>query len=224
MKVYLLAYTPQAEKIVASAAKLCYSSIGAKEILNRMEEKNLRKRIQDCYKKGHHSIFEHAVFTFAIEGISRVASHQLVRHRLASYSQQSQRYVKFTASALYITPPSISSNIEANKIYIEAMRNNLTVYEKLLNLGIKSEDARFIFPQAMETKIAVTMNARELLHFFRLRCCTHAQWEIRTLAYLILKEVKKAAPLIFENAGPSCFIGDCPENDEACLKKMRKSR
>lgn len=221
MKVILITHTPEPEKIAAAAARLCYSDCGIKELLENITADKRKKRIRECFIKGHHSIFEHISFTFGIEGVSRVATHQLVRHRVASYSQQSQRYVKFKNSADVITPPSIENNPEAKALFEGSVENARELYKKLTAMGISAEDARFVFPQGVGTKIIVTMNARELMHFFNLRCCTHAQWEIRSLAYKMLGLAKKAAPVVFENAGPLCFLGSCPEKDTKCFENMK---
>ncbi|MFH1454383.1 MAG: FAD-dependent thymidylate synthase [Armatimonadota bacterium] len=218
----MITHTPDPEKLAASAARLCYSRCGIEEILESIPPDKIKSRIRDCFARGHHSIFEHVSFTFGIEGISRVATHQLVRHRIASYSQQSQRYVKFDKGASYIIPPSIKNNPEALKLFEALIKEKEEAYKKLLDLGVLAEDARFVFPQASETKIVVTMNARELLHFFNLRCCRHAQWEIRAVAYKMLALAKKAAPAIFEKAGPPCFVKMCPEGDEECYENMKK--
>lgn len=224
MKVVLISHTPRPEFLAALAAKLCYSSINIDELSKKMSSAVIKKRLRDCFKKGHLSIFEHASFTFAVEGISRTATHQLVRHRIASYSQQSQRYVKLTDQTEYILPGSIKKNSKIFKTFKESMKSTFKNYQNLISQGIKPEDARFILPQAVATKIIITMNARELFHFFGLRCCTHAQWEIRALAYKMLSLVKKIAPVIFEEAGPRCLHEDkCPEGDNECFKKMKKS-
>jgi len=220
MKVMLITHTPEPEKIAAAAARLCYSDCGIEELLENITADKIKKRIKDCFMKGHHSIFEHISFTFGIEGISRVATHQLVRHRVASYSQQSQRYVEFKNAADVITPPSIEKDPEAKALFEESAGKSRELYKKLTGMGISAEDARVIFPQGVDTKIMVTMNARELMHFFNLRCCKHAQWEIRSLAYKMLALAKKTAPIVFENAGPLCFIADCPEKDKECFEKM----
>jgi len=161
---------------------------------------------------GHASVIEHASFTFSIEGVSRAMTHQLVRHRIASYTQQSQRYVTYDTLEKYVTPPSIEENSEAKRIFNSALKKISETYHKLLEMGIPKEDARFILPNAAKTNIIVTMNARELRHFFNLRCCRRSQWEIRQVAIEMLKQAKNAAPSLFENAGPSCVeLGYCPE-------------
>lgn len=166
---------------------------------------------------GDHEWLKHATFTFSIEGISRACSHQLVRHRMASYLQQSQRYVKLDKDS-FVTPPKINANEPAKKMYDELVRTIWEKYEKLLEAGVPVEDARFVLPNAAKTNIVVTINANSLFNFFELRCCLHSQWEIRKLANEILREVKRVAPFIFADAGPWCrTMGICPENDSSCV-------
>ena len=177
-----------------------------------MDEETAKRIIRRVTGYGHVSVIEHASFTFSIEGVSRAMTHQLVRHRIASYTQQSQRYVTYDTLEKYVTPPSIANKAEAKKIFDETLERISEAYKKLLALEIPKEDARFILPNAAKTNIIVTMNARELRHFFNLRCCMRSQWEIREVAIEMLKQVKKAAPMLFENAGPSCVeLGYCPE-------------
>ena len=208
------------EQVNASAANLCYNAIGAKEILADMTNENAQRLTRMMVKTGHHSTIEHVSFTFAIEGISRACTHQLVRHRIASYSQQSQRYVKagaFRESA--IKPKTIERNAEASAKFDELMDKVSACYNELVELGIPAEDARFVLPNAAETKIVVTMNARSLLHFFEERCCNRAQWEIREMANLMLKECKRVAPPLFEHAGPTCEVSRfCREGKRSCGK------
>ncbi len=216
MKVKLMRYTADPERTVAMAARLCYSPIGAEELSEKMTDKQVENLIKKIVKMGHVSTIEHVSFTFAIEGVSRVLTHQLVRHRIASYSQQSQRYVA-EHNFEYITPPSIKGNKQAEKKFDELMSTIGKAYDELTELGIPKEDARYVLGNATETKILATFDARSLLHFFSLRCCQRAQWEIRALANMMLKEVKAAAPLLFKNAGPSCIAtGMCPEGDMTC--------
>lgn len=195
---------------------MCYAPVGADELFEEMSDEDVSKLLRFLIKAGHHSAIEHAVYTFAIEGISRACTHQLVRHRLASYNQQSQRYVKFLDDFEYITPPAIRDDKAMNEVFCEYVDNAFELYKKMLASGIEAEDARYILPQAGETKIVVTMNARELLHFFELRCCDRAQWEIRELATAMLGLVKETAPVIFEKAGPGCMGGPCPEGKMTC--------
>jgi thymidylate synthase (FAD) len=218
MKVELLSYTPEPDRVVAISARLCYSKIGISELAEKLTDDKIKDLLKKLESSGHLSPFEHANFTFGIEGISRVTSHQLVRHRIASYSQQSQRYVKMSNGEIVI-PPSIKKNSSASELVYNLNDMAMSVYNKLIQLGIPEEDARYILPQGITTKIIVTMNARELLHFFNLRCCLRAQWEIRTMANLMLRKVKEVAPIIFEKAGPFCFSGPCPEEGPCPLKK-----
>jgi len=255
--VKLIEHTPSPEKIIAAAAKLCYSAVGVDEILENLDTEKTEKFLDMLMTYGHHSPIEHVSFTFAIEGISRSLTHQLVRHRVASYSQQSQRYVKLEQFE-YVIPPNIENNESAKKIFIESMNrvqieynqlveilctnelNNLiNEYlsdKKLINpeeiekkqyINLKGraekkaiEDARYVFPNACETKIIVTMNARELIHFFNQRCCNRAQWEIREMAKTMLMQARIVAPVLFKYAGPSCVKGPCPEGGMSCGKIM----
>ena len=208
MKVFLIRHTFDADSLSALAARVCYSSQSTQDI--NLDEESKIKLIKRVIKSGHHSVLEHANFTYSIEGISRVATHQLVRHRIASYSQQSHRYTTIKKGS-FVIPPEIEENTDAREIYESALENSLEIYNKLIELGIKKEDARFVIPQGVSSNIVVTMNARELLHFFTLRCCIRAQWEIRKAAIEMLKLAKQHAPIIFENAGPACVRGKCPE-------------
>jgi len=167
-------------------------------------------------KLGHTSVIEHTNFTFAISGVSRSLTHQLVRHRIASYAQQSQRYVSISDPS-FVVPPTIKKNAAMKKAYEKTMQTIWNEYNKLLSMEVPAEDARYILPNATCTNIMVTMNARSLLNFFELRCCLHAQWEIRTLANKMLNLVKKEAPQIFKNAGASCKTKNyCPEHNTEC--------
>ncbi|MDO5707127.1 MAG: FAD-dependent thymidylate synthase [Andreesenia angusta] len=247
MKVSLLAYTPNAEDIVSSAAKLCYSQSGVEEIIEKQSEEDRDRFLNMLMDIGHESPIEHISFTFAVEGVSRALTHQLVRHRLASYSQQSQRYVKLEQFE-YIVPPSIEKDEDAREIYIKTMEEIQERYnqiadiltdkhykefiehgideKKAMNMASKKaiEDARYIFPNACETKIVITMNARSLKNFFEHRCCERAQWEIRRLATEMLKIVKEIAPTIFKSSGPLCISGPCPEGKMTCgkIKEIRE--
>ena len=271
LKVKIIAHTPQPDKVVAQAGKLCYSAVGVDEITQKLTEEEIARYVNMLASIGHESPLEHVSFTFAIEGISRVCTHQIVRHRIASYSQQSQRYVKLEQFE-YIVPPAIENNPEAKKIFIEAMERDQKAYDELVDLLLEDilidkhaadygscireilkenpdvapdrskvldlyaekffenyrkaekqaiEDARYVFPNACETKIVVTMNARSLLHFFNVRCCNRAQWEIREMATEMLKECKKIAPALFKKAGPDCVYGKCGEGKMSC-KHPRK--
>lgn len=233
MKVKLIQYTPNPEKVIAAAAKLCYSKVGIDDIMKNLTDEKIEKFIDMLMELGHESPLEHVSFTFAIEGVSRSLTHQLVRHRIASYSQQSQRYVNLENSFEYIVPPAIKEN--GMEMIYEACMFKIHDYYTFFTKNLKDmyiaqgmndkqaekkaiEDARYVLPNACETKIVVTMNARSLLNFFNHRCCNRAQWEIRNLATEMLKEVKKVAPNIFKNAGPKCLKGRCPEGLMTCGK------
>ena len=224
MQVELLYHTPDPERAVATAARLCYAPIGATELMESMPEERIRNVLKTIMKGGHFSTLEHASYTFAIDGVSRALTHQLVRHRLASFNQQSQRYVKFADGLETIKPESIAANEEANRLFDEMIAKTVEAYQAFLDAGIPAEDARYILPNAAETKIVVTMNIRELLHFFSLRCCNRAQWEIRDLAWRMLDLVRPTAPFIFADAGPGCVRGACPEGEMTCGKPYPRAK
>jgi thymidylate synthase (FAD) len=267
LKVKLLKYTPDPEEIVASAAKLCYSKVGVEELMSKMTQDKVDEFVEKLSDLHHESPFEHVSFTFAIEGVSRALTHQLVRHRVASYSQQSQRYVALEQFE-YIIPPSIKPGTVEYEIFKKAMEADQKAYNdifvalrhkhilKLLNAidpeyaadykdksyldsntiplnilknvnnkaeKMAAEDARYVFPNACESKIVVTMNARTLFNFFAHRCCERAQWEIRELAFQMLKIVKDIAPSIFRHSGANCVtLGYCSENRMQCDKFKNK--
>ena len=216
MQVELLYHTPDPERAVATAARLCYAPVGASELMESMSDERVRSVLKTILSSGHLSTLEHASFTFAIDGVSRALTHQLVRHRLASFNQQSQRYVKFTDGLDVVKPASIAENEQASRLFDEMIGKTVEAYQAFLEAGIPAEDARYILPNAAESKIVVTMNIRELLHFFSLRCCNRAQWEIRELAWKMLELVTPIAPYIFADAGPGCVRGACPEGKMSC--------
>jgi len=207
-----LACTQNADRICAAAGNSCYSERSSMEIVEDIDAEKVLSRIVGM---GHHSVVEHAVFTFSVEGASRALTHQLVRHRLASFSQQSQRYVSMD-KATYVTPHTVEDSPEAIAIYDSVMDTIWDAYKKLEDLGIPAEDARYLLPNGCTTNITITMNARELLHFFSLRCCNRAQWEIREMADQMLAICKEVSPIIFKNAGPSCVRGPCVEGKKTC--------
>lgn len=215
MKVTLITCTPEPEKIIASAAKLCYSSSDIETLMNGLTTEKIEKFIKKLADLGHQSPLEHCTFTFGIEGVSRALSHQLVRHRIASYSQKSQRYVK-EGGFEYITPNSIKEDDVLFWEYINLMDKIQDYYNLAIKRGVSAEDARFVLPNACETKIIMTMNIRSLLHFFDERCCNRAQWEIRQMADMMLDICKKNAPNIFAKAGASCVRGKCKEGEMCC--------
>ena len=226
LNVMLLAHTPDPERACASAARQCYSDVGVKELKERMTDSQVKALLDQVIESGHTSTLEHATFTFGIEGISRACSHQLVRHRIASYSQQSQRYVN-AKNFNYLIPPSIASNPELKKKFEAFIDTAAKAYTELSDSGISNEDARFVLPNACETKIVVSMNARALLNFFKERTCVRAQWEIRALALKMLEECRKVAPNIFKYAGPSCETElVCRQGKRSCgrLKILKEAR
>lgn len=216
MMVKLVRHTPEPERTVAMSARLCYSPIGAAQLEEKISDEQAANLVRKLVSMGHLSTLEHVTFTFAIEGVSRVLTHQLVRHRIASYSQQSQRYVK-EHDFETIVPASIASKPEAKAKFDKLMTEIQAMYDEFIALDIPAEDARYILPNATETKIVCTFNARSLLNFFSLRCCTRAQWEIRALANEMLRQCQEVAPVIFENAGPTCVSeGVCHEVAMSC--------
>ena len=284
LKVEILSHTPRPEKVISMAGKLCYSQVGIEDLKENLTPMKCDKFIEKLMSMGHESPLEHVTFTFGIEGISRACSHQIVRHRIASYSQQSQRYVKLDQFE-YIIPPAIAEDEYYSKYIFEThMKESQKVYDELverliaikliseeyceevenvkcdletegiyiiknnkltsnethvtifLNKFFKTnhklyskvekqaiEDARYVFPNACETKIIVTMNIRTLYHFFEERCCERAQWEIRELATEMLRQCKKVSPILFEDCGPKCVKGKCTEGNMSCgLSKEKK--
>ena len=247
MNVELLQYNPDCEKIVAAAAKLCYSSSEIAGILNGLDKEKTVAFVERLMSMGHESPLEHISFTFGIEGVSRSLLAQFTRHRIASYSVKSQRYVN-EGKFEYIMPPEIEAEPEAKKLFLEAMEDDLAKYNAISDILFKKhydamiadgvsekkaknaaekkaiEDARYILPNACETKMIATFNARSLLNFFNHRCCERAQWEIRDMANRMLALVKESAPTIFKYAGPSCVAGPCPEGAMSCGKALEKRK
>lgn len=239
MKVELIAHTPNPDKLIAAAAKLCYSAVGTDEILEGLTEEKTEKFIDMLASLGHESPVEHASFTFAVEGVSRSLLAQLTRHRIASFSVQSQRYVD-KENFEYVIPPEIDAIPEARELFIKAMDDDRETYKKLnailtekhTEANIASgmdekkahsaaskkanEDSRYVLSNACDTKIVMTMNVRSLYNFFSLRCCSRAQWEIREMACKMLKLVKEVSPALFKNAGPACIKGRCGEGAMSC--------
>lgn len=215
MKVTLISHTPEPEKLIASAAKLCYSSSDVQSLMNGLTTEKIEAFIKKLTDLGHQSPLEHCTFTFGVEGVSRALLAQLTRHRIASYSVKSQRYVK-EGQFEYITPKAIEEDDILFLEYIKLMKDIQSFYNLAINRGIQAEDARFILPNACSTQIIMTMNIRSLLNFFELRCCERAQWEIREMANVMLKICKEIAPNIFANAGASCVRGKCKEGKMSC--------
>jgi thymidylate synthase (FAD) len=231
LNIKLLDVTKDPLSLIYAACRQCYSPKFAGDIL---EEKNRNpgkagEFVKQIVKSGHESPLEHVKFTFAAEGVSRALTHQLVRHRVASYSQQSQRYVKET-NLDYIIPPSIKEDEEMKKEFLRTVSDIQKSYDKLIEkfkekniTGEKAnQDARYVLPQAAETKIVITMNCRELLHFFKQRCCARAQWEIKALADKMLEACKAVLPAVFENAGAKCVsLNYCPEGEKFTCGKYQ---
>jgi len=231
LKVMLLRATPDPDEVVALGARLCYAQADIESLKSRVEASDQQAFVQRVMERGHLSVTEHASFTFAVEGVSRALLAQLTRHRIASFSVQSQRYVSMADGFDFVVPPSISALGESEeREFIRQMETMHAWYrtwqEKLGKKGESSnEDARFVLPNAAATRLLVTMNARELMHFFELRCCNRAQWEIREMAWQMLRACRKAAPALFEHAGPACLSGPCPEGKNTCGKaKEMKER
>lgn len=214
MKVELISYSNLGEKVCGIASKTCVS-----ENIPDVND-NVMKSLRSAISSGHEAVLEHWSATFAVSGVSRALTHQLVRHRVASYSQQSQRYVDMDGFD-YVVPESILNHPDSLEQFKWGIKAIQKVYKTLLAYGIDMEDARYILPNACTTNIIVSMNARQLRHFFALRCCNRAQKEIRELADKMLELVKEVAPTIFENAGPSCVqAGYCPEGKRSCGRAM----
>lgn len=228
-KVLLLRHTYNPDEVVALGARLCYAQADVETLRERISRKDQAAFIAGVMARGHLSVIEHATFTFAIEGVSRALLAQITRHRIASFSVQSQRYVSMQGFD-YVVPPAIAAlGREARARFAQQMETISSWYEEWQRLlgdaGEKSnEDARFVLPNACATRMVVTMNARELLHFFSLRCCQRAQWEIRALAWEMLRLCRQAAPEIFAHAGPTCVRGACAEGKASCgrMEEMRR--
>lgn len=238
-KVYLLAHTPHPEHTVASAAKLCYSSSNISTLSDNLTDEKAASFVEMLGEIGHESPIEHASFTFGIEGVSRSLLAQITRHRMASFSVKSQRYVREGAFE-YVTPPEIAAEPEALKLYEEIMAEDQKRYDRIAEILKEKhkkefieagkdektadrlaekkaiEDARFVLPNSCETQMVMTMNARSLHNFFRHRCCARAQWEIQEIANQMLALVSEVAPNLFKNAGPACLSGPCPEGKMSC--------
>ncbi|MBR4030951.1 MAG: FAD-dependent thymidylate synthase [Clostridia bacterium] len=247
MRVELLEYTPNCEKLIAAGAKLCYSNSGIDGLLDNLEKDNADKFLKMLLSLGHESPIEHASFTFGIEGVSRSLLAQLTRHRIASYTVKSQRYVK-EGQFEYIIPPEIENDEKAKEVFLKTMENDQKAYDELtailqnkhkeqfISQGMEEkeaekkaekkaiEDARYVLPNACSTALMMTFNARSLYNFFEHRCCERAQWEIREMADKMLKLVKEVAPTLFEKSGPPCLKGVCPEGKMSCGLSAEKKK
>lgn len=255
LNVKLLEYTPNPERLIATAAKLCYAGCNIEQLMEKQTPESVDKFLNHLLTIGHESPLEHISFTFAVEGVSRALTHQLVRHRIASYSQQSQRYVKLDQFN-YIIPPAIEKNELAKKLFLQSMENDQEIYDRIVEALIgdyiyeyvdgkdeeytleefqknnKSkykefekkaiEDARYVFPNACETKIILTMNFRTLINFIQHRSCERAQWEIREMAIEMIKILKPIIPTLSRNLCPKCCTSRCPEGNLSCMKMNEK--
>ncbi|TGE33109.1 FAD-dependent thymidylate synthase [Desulfosporosinus sp. Sb-LF] len=215
MRVGLIQHTPDPEKVVAAAARLCYSADPVTDLLERLEDETVASFVCKLRAMGHLSPFEHVSFQFSIDGVSRALSHQLVRHRIASYSQRSQRYVKEKGFE-YVTPLSVMKDPLALERFEAVMARLQEDYQELLNC-VPAEDARYVLPNACTTSLMATFNARSLLNFFEHRTCLRAQWEIRILAEKMLELVRGVAPNLFSGSGPTCMTqGVCHQGTYSC--------
>jgi thymidylate synthase (FAD) len=225
LKVVLLSHSPDPERAVATAARNCYSPRDIETIDENWSDGEVEKMVSRVRDAGHLSTFEHTMFSFGVSGVSRALTHQLVRHRHMSYEQKSQRYIKVKGQFDFITPPSIGARPEVRAKYEAMMASIADFYAAALAADVPAEDARFILPNAAETQIVITANARALLDFFTLRSCNNAQWEIRELAFAMLRLVKKVAPSLFIRAGATCVRGYCNEpNGPECPRYIAVSR
>ena len=231
LKVKLIRHTLSPEEIVALGARLCYSRATVDSLSERVSQADQTAFVEKIMGMGHESVLEHATFTFGVEGVSRVLLAQLTRHRLASFSVQSQRYVSYEKGFGYIVPPKIAALGEEAVTKYEAQMDQIhswyREWQEQLGIGEGgNEDARFVLPGACETRLLMTMNVRELRHFFALRMCSRAQWEIRAMATEMHRQCMEVAPALFSDAGPGCLRGACPEGEKSCgrAKQIREER
>lgn len=244
MEVKLLSTTDNAKELIFAAGRQCYtqgwignawqevedSKVQIVDLNDRhiCTEKEIYSLVAYLKESGHTSVLEHVKFTFAVDGVSRALTHQLVRHRLASYSQQSQRYVDFKfefSIHAFVTPPKIENKDLAYAKYVNVLRNIQDTYNDLLSLGVDPEDARYVLPNASKTRVVITMNCVALLHFFGLRSCALAQWEIRDLSDTMLRICKAELPCVFESVGSRCLsLGYCPESKKRSCGKYKTKK
>ena len=225
MKIKILAHTPEPEKLIAAAAKLCYSSSPVDKIMDGLTDEAVEKFLTKLVDMGHESPIEHVSFTFMIDGVSRALLAQITRHRLASFSVRSQRYVD-ESNFDYVIPSVIEKNTDGFEKLMDCLAIEYTNIKRLLmSKGLTkeqaNEQARAILPNACATSLVMTMNARELMHFFNKRCCSRAQDEIRSVADEMLRQCREVAPILFKNAGSPCVSGKCPEGSMSCGKDKK---
>ncbi|MCI8623982.1 MAG: FAD-dependent thymidylate synthase [Provencibacterium sp.] len=245
--VTLISHTPDPVRTIAAAAKLCYSKSDIPTLLDNLDDQKAEDFVRMLLSLGHESPLEHVSFTFGIEGVSRAFLAQITRHRIASYSVQSQRYVDMSGFQT-VVPPAIAANAEAAAEYARCIEQCRESYQKIAGLlapqraaeliaegvpekeahkradKLAGEDARFVLPNACDTRMVVTMNTRSLYNFFRHRCCNRAQWEIHAVADEMLRLVRGTAPILFEHAGPPCVCGSCPEGKMSCGRAQEMRR
>ena len=231
LKVILLRHTLSPEETIALSAKLCYSKSTIEDLRDKISRKDQSEFIEKLMNMGHESVLEHVTFSFGVEGVSRVLLAQLTRHRIASFSVQSQRYVSYENGFGYILPDSIAAlgedAVQQYQKQMDTIEGWYVDWQKKLGKGEKSnEDARFVLPNACETRLVVTMNVRELRHFFSLRMCNRAQWEIRKMVEEMFRICFETAPALFADAGPACIRGKCPEGEKSCgmAAEIRRNR
>ena len=231
LKVILLRHTLSPEETIAISAKLCYSKSTIEDLRDKISRKDQSEFIEKLMNMGHECVLEHVTFSFGVEGVSRVLLAQLTRHRIASFSVQSQRYVSYENGFGYILPDSIAAlgedAVQQYQKQMDTIEGWYVDWQKKLGKGEKSnEDARFVLPNACETRLVVTMNVRELRHFFSLRMCNRAQWEIRKMAEEMFRICFETAPALFADAGPACIRGKCPEGEKSCgmAAEIRRNR
>ena len=223
LAVTLLTHTPEPDRAVAAAGRLCYAPVSAAELTEQMTDGDVARLVRGLVASGHHSALEHATFTFAVDGVSRACTHQLVRHRVASYNQQSQRYVNFSHTDSFVVPPSVAANAAAELVFLRAMDQAREAYDQLVELGLAEgrsresvqEDARFVLPNAAPTNFHVMVNFAEMLHICDLRLCVRAQWEIRRMVAMMRAEIKHVLPEIAVFLQPKCGenrMGYCDES------------
>jgi thymidylate synthase (FAD) len=194
-RVELMSITPNAEDVIERACRTCYLSFHRYDPPSSTEE-----LIKKVIRKGHHSVLEHALATFRIKGGSRVFTHELVRHRVMSPSQESQRYVEYgkTKEFEFVVPPTVQDSAFVDK-FVELAGLTFELYEEMVKAEVPKEDARYILPNATTSEIVISANFRELRHIFEVRCVERAHWEIREICLEILKIMKKQAPIVFRD-------------------------
>lgn len=212
MEVQLIQYSPNPELLIAAAARLCYKDVGAVDLINNLSRDDVTNLLDTVISSGHFSVLEHVTFTFGIDGISRILSHQIVRHRVGiALSQQSQRYTKLV-HASYVAPKSIESNMDLSQRFRELTETCIALYYEMQNSGIPKEDARFILPQAVTTRLVMTVNMRQLINMYSSDACFRSQWEMRQLMTCLKREIRKVSPRLASELKIKCFkLGYCDE-------------